>query len=557
MRFVKSRGAKLRAMFTQSRPNSPVMRRCSSRTAASALALLLGLTGCGGAGAPPPAASSTAQTNAMLLKIADESDAGGDPATAASLYRRLHDASPKDPIPLARLGRSLLRAGDDHAAAEAYRAAIALDPDNPDLHRGLALSLLLVGDIDAALAEIRGGLQRQADDPRIYSLLGVAQDMTGRHDLAQQTYRHGLEIAPANPGLRNNLAISLALAGDYASAISELQGIGGPEAAPRYRLNLALAYGLAGDEAKAAATAREVLDERSVESNLANYALLRGMDERQRTAAIFGSELHGTALALGTTPSAAPPKPALAQAVTPPPAPIAVATTSIPPLPAPPASAAVPSPPPVAAAPAPPAASSAPAIRTEGAAHPLSPQSRATAAEDSVERQISDFLSTHLPDAPSTQAAAEADAIQSFLAGHVPVPAAPAANPVIVKPQSFLAPAVAEPQQMAELAEITVTASRLAETDAATPLSDQRYAVQLGSFLAETGAQRLADAYMARNVAVTISRLNDRDGRQWFVVRAGEFQSADDAHALLQSLGPADSGQAIVVRYRVPSETRA
>ncbi|HUB95283.1 MAG TPA: tetratricopeptide repeat protein [Stellaceae bacterium] len=258
------------------------------------LALALGLTAC--AGSTQTSSVQTDVKGATMLKIADETSSGGDPATALSLYRQLHAMAPKDPVPLGRLAATFMTLQDYRSAVVAYGMAAALQPDNVDFRRGLALADLMLGDPESAMKETRTALAQSANDPRLYSVLGVAQDMTGRHDLAQQSYQHGLDLAPANIGLRNNYGMSLALAGDYGAAVSKLSEIAGPAGAPRYRLNLALAYGLAGDDAKASAVASQVLDASSVRNNLAFYALLRGMTEQQRDAAIIGSELHGGGL---------------------------------------------------------------------------------------------------------------------------------------------------------------------------------------------------------------------------------------------------------------------
>jgi Flp pilus assembly protein TadD len=210
-------------------------------TAVSALALAFGLVACSGATPPTTQDATQAVKGEMLLKIADETNAGGDPTTAANLYRQLHDVSPQDPVPLARLAGALMALHDYRAAADAYRAALALAPEDADLHRGLALTLLTLGEPEPAMSEVRAALAKHADDPRLYSLLGVAEDMVGHHDLAQQSYRRGIELAPTSAALRNNYAMSLALAGNYADAVARLSEIAGPTTAPRYRLNLALA----------------------------------------------------------------------------------------------------------------------------------------------------------------------------------------------------------------------------------------------------------------------------------------------------------------------------
>lgn len=271
---------------------SPLDRtpRRSWATAVSALALVLGLAACASG---PGGTAADAQSSATLMKVADDTAAGGDPATAATLYRRAHDLSPRDPAPLAKLGATLLALQDYPGAAASYRDAIMLAPTDPDLHRGLGLALLGGGQPEEAIAELDIALQKRANDPQLYSLRGVAQDMAGHYELAQKSYERGLQLAPANVGLRNNYGMSLALAGDYPGAVARLAGIAGPNSAPRYRLNLALAYGLAGDDTKAAVTARQVLDQSAVENNLSYYRLLRGMDAKQRTAAILNTELHG------------------------------------------------------------------------------------------------------------------------------------------------------------------------------------------------------------------------------------------------------------------------
>lgn len=664
-------------------------RRFSPRTAVSALALAIGLSACAGGSATPPAAANKDKA-AMLLKIADETDAGGDPATAASLYRQLHELSPKDPVPLARLAAIFMSMQDYRAAAEAYRAALTLDGNNPDLHRGLGAALLVAGDAEAAMVEVRTALEKRADDSRLYNLLGVAQDMVGRHDLAQQSYRHGSDMAPANAGLRNNYAMSLALSGDFGEAVAKLGELAGPDAAPRYRLNLALAYGLAGDDAKAAATARQVLDEASVQNNLAYYALLRGMDEKSRTAAIIGAELRGTAVtadaavkprsdAMAEAKPVAAPAPApvaaaalpplLPEAAAPPaetssrpasaprhvaaladhPAPTkeraaAAASPDAAPMPdLPPHDGAAPAEHPAAAAkePASDAASSTPAILSPNgvasarampetaSAPPISlvaPQ-QSPSPEPAVAPAPQDqpppplpldaagkTVAVPAPSSPPPSTPAQPDAA---LAGPTAAPAldekivAPSAAPTAedkppapdaagqtvaapapsnppspaqaqpdasaAKPSADTAldPAVAVPSTAAPLSADADFAARVnawldmravalslapkAETAVAQPSETlgsavERYTVQLGSFIYEASAHRIADAFAAKGVVVTISRSNDHVGREWYVARSGEFATFDDATGVLHMIQSMGGPESIVVRHRLPGE---
>jgi Flp pilus assembly protein TadD/cell division septation protein DedD len=262
------------------------------------LAALLLLAACSnGTDAVPSLASRPDQllgdkSPATILRIADATRAGGDPASAIGLYRRAHELAPKDATPLVRLGATFAEMHAYTEAVASYRQAKVLAPQNLEIERGLGAVLLALGEPELALTELAAALERQKDDPRLFSLVGVAYDQIGRHDIAQQTYAAGLRAAPNYQPLRNNLGLSQALSGDFADAEATLtDAAAGPAATPRTRQNLALVYGLAGDTEKAAAAARGDLDEASVKNNLAYYALLRGMDDRTRAAAIIGARL--------------------------------------------------------------------------------------------------------------------------------------------------------------------------------------------------------------------------------------------------------------------------
>jgi len=258
---------------------------------------------------------------AALMRIADATRAGGDPASAIGLYRRAHELAPQDATPLARLGASYAEMRSYTEAVEAYGQAQALAPQDPEVQRGLGAVLLAVGKPELALSQLNEALARQKNDPRLYSLVGVAYDQLGRHSLAQQTYLAGLQEAPDNRPLRNNLGLSQALSGDFGAATRTLsEAVAGPKSSARARQNLALVYGLAGDTDKAAMVARNDLDEASVKNNLAYYALLRGMDDRARAAAIIGGRVPADGVIVpepvpaaqpGDGPAALPKQPAV------------------------------------------------------------------------------------------------------------------------------------------------------------------------------------------------------------------------------------------------------
>ena len=274
-------------------PCQPMRRYRALTGAPAAIGLALLLAGCQIAGQCEPGSSAATPREAgdKLMRVADDTRAHGDPATALTLYRRLHEKRPNDPEPLARIASTLTKLKDYSTATEAWREAIALAPNDPAYRRGLAGALLSLGQPEPAIAELEIAVAARPEDPRLLNTLGVAHDIIGRHDLAQEDYRKGLRLAPHDMGLRNNFGLSLALSGDYGGAVAALEElVNDPTSPTRYRLNLALAYGLAGDTEKASAVARGSLPEDSVRNNLAYYAMLRGMDDRARVAAVLGGQ---------------------------------------------------------------------------------------------------------------------------------------------------------------------------------------------------------------------------------------------------------------------------
>jgi len=227
-------------------------------------------------------------TYPMLMRIGAAAQSGGDLANAIGVYRRAAEMAPQDPAPLIAAGDVLLQTGATNEAIVSYNAALVRPGDTQGAQVGLAKAFLMTGKPQLALSPLSKAMEERPDDPKLLLLLGVTRDLAGAHGEAQGYYRQGLVRVPGDPALTVNLALSLALGGNYTSAIAELQPLAmSTTGSAQERQTLALIYGLNGNTAEAARLGRIDLDDTSVAHNLAYYESLRGLSPEARSQAIL------------------------------------------------------------------------------------------------------------------------------------------------------------------------------------------------------------------------------------------------------------------------------
>jgi len=227
-------------------------------------------------------------TYAVLMRIGAAAQSGGDLPNALGVYRRAAEIAIDNPAPLIAAGDVLLQMGSVNEAIVSYNAALVRPGDTQGAQVGLARAFLKTGKPQLALTPLSKAMEASPDDPKLLLLLGVTKDLAGSHLEAQAYYRDGLVRAPGDPGLTVNLALSLALSGNYPNAITVLQPLAmSPAGSAQERQTLALIYGLNGNTAEAARLGRIDLDDASVEQNLAYYQSLRALSPEARSQAIL------------------------------------------------------------------------------------------------------------------------------------------------------------------------------------------------------------------------------------------------------------------------------
>lgn len=197
----------------------------------------------------------------------------------------------ENPGALERIGMTALRSGDPNTAATFFDRALALAPSDEKAARGAAQAAAASGHVDEAVdtlrrtasrakgdgrasldaalgkllvlnhqpaeaeAAFRDGLRSAPDSAKLLTGLGISLDGQHRFPEAMRSFQAALRHAPDDLPAHNDLALSMALAGDPETALRllralrvEAEGGGAPAAVVKTIIgNIALVQAMRGD----------------------------------------------------------------------------------------------------------------------------------------------------------------------------------------------------------------------------------------------------------------------------------------------------------------------
>ena len=184
-------------------------------SAFTALGLIGALAACAspGANASRSASVAAAGQNVGVATRAQMALEQGDHATAIDFAERAVEGTPKDAGFRALLGNAYFSGGRFASAEAAYKDSLALAPNQPQLVLKLALVAIAQGKHGEALAQLdaaRGQL-----DPADY---GLALALAGQSEMAVAVLDQAARNLGADQRVRQNLALALALQGDWTAA---------------------------------------------------------------------------------------------------------------------------------------------------------------------------------------------------------------------------------------------------------------------------------------------------------------------------------------------------
>jgi Flp pilus assembly protein TadD len=182
-------------------------------SAFTALGLIGALAGCA---TPNAAGSRSASIDNANIGVATRAQAAlekGDYAAATEFAERAVEGTPRDASFRALLGNAYFAAGRFASAEAAYKDSLALAPNQPQLVLKLALVSIAQGKHGEALAHLDSA--RHVLDPSDY---GLALALAGQPDSAVSILDHAARQPGADSRVRQNLALALALQGDWTAA---------------------------------------------------------------------------------------------------------------------------------------------------------------------------------------------------------------------------------------------------------------------------------------------------------------------------------------------------
>ena len=154
--------------------------------------------------------------------LGDAARARNDPAAAIVAYRKSLEVLPGDAQTLLNLGLALAQAGDHAAAADEFRRSLAVNSAQPLAFVNLGLALEEQNDVARAAVAYRRAIELNPFEVAAFVNLGNAFLRAQQPADAIPFYRRALALDRSLASAHFYLARALALTGDYASALKEV-----------------------------------------------------------------------------------------------------------------------------------------------------------------------------------------------------------------------------------------------------------------------------------------------------------------------------------------------
>lgn len=243
----------------------------SSLRAGLTVTALMGLAACASGGKSLEVAGKSAEYREAIDVYTDPGAVPGglDPVAAAAFWGAEYDRNPADPTIAVNYSAALRKIGSNEQSVNVMAQVIRHHEDNPDVSFEMGKTLIEAGRAFEAVRHLERAAAQRQTDWRVISAFGVALDQIGEHELARTKYDYALTLAPGNVQVLNNKGLSFAMDGKLDNSVAVLRrAASSPGADARVRQNLALSLALAGDLFEAERLARSDLPPQLADQNV-------------------------------------------------------------------------------------------------------------------------------------------------------------------------------------------------------------------------------------------------------------------------------------------------
>lgn len=253
----------------------PHHRLLHTSALATMLLLAAALGGCAN-NRPEVMASLPSQTQLSETEWRQRAD------TLAQQYR----SRPNDPATAIAYAQALRASGQRAQAAAVLQQASIRNPKDKTVLGAYGRALADVGQFSQALDVLGRAHTPDQPDWQVLNVQGAVLDQMGKHAEARRYYETALKIAPDEPTILSNLGLSYMLTKDLPRAEMTLRrATADSRAEPRVRQNLALVLALKGNFDEAERLSAEGLPPEQARSNI---AYLREMVQEQNRKTTTG-----------------------------------------------------------------------------------------------------------------------------------------------------------------------------------------------------------------------------------------------------------------------------
>lgn len=229
---------------------------------------------------------------ASLVRLGNSLEEKGDVAGAGRMFQQAIESAPDNADAHAGLGRTLLALSRPQDAKSPLKRALEISPGHIDAQFNLAKIYLREDNPGSAIVLLENIRPSKQAESSFHNAVGIAHDLLGGHEDARAQYSRGLVVDPNNAGLTNNLALSLAVSGDFDAAKALIgANLENPGVARSARANLASIYALSGDTQSAIELLQGTIPDVALAERRNFFAVLPTLTSRDRARAVFLGQL--------------------------------------------------------------------------------------------------------------------------------------------------------------------------------------------------------------------------------------------------------------------------